>query len=379
MPASGHSLLGASSAARWLECTPSARESERFEDRQSEFAEEGSRAHLLCESKVRAAIGLPEPEIPPGTQFDAEMGECAESYLAYALESIESAREGCPDPLALVEQRVSYAEWAPEGFGTADLIIASDMEIHVVDFKYGKGVEVGAEMNPQMMLYALGAAEALRPLYDAGTARMTIFQPRLGNVSEFSMPMADLRRWADEYVRPRAEMAFSGGGEFREGQWCRFCRCRAVCRKRAEECSSQAARLDFAEPAELTDAEISEALSRADRIAAWANDIKEYALSEAVKGRRWKGWKLVEGRSVRRYSDEAAVAQAVAGAGFDPYERKVLGVTEMTKRIGKARFDELIGPFITKPSGKPTLVPESDRRGEINDAKSDFNDKQEEK
>ena len=228
-----------------------------------------------------------------------------------------------------------------------------------------------AEQNPQMMLYALGALEIFDGIYDIDTVRMTIFQPRKSNVSVYEMAKDNLLEWADTELTQKAQLAYEGQGSFSCGEWCRFCKAKAECRERAEA-NLALARYDFEEPALLDDDEIADILGKVDALTAWAADVKEYALQQAVSGKEWSGWKLVEGRSNRKYTNDAVVAAAVESAGFDPYERKVLGITAMQKMLGKSRFEELLAPYIEKPQGKPTLVPESDKRPAMNTAKSDF-------
>ena len=374
MAAESHALLGASSAKRWLECTPSARASERFEDRPSAYADEGTRAHLLCEHKVRKALNLnPEP-LPEGVEFDGEMEECSEQYLSFVLELVSKARE----PIPAVEARVDFSDVVPEGFGTADFILISGDAIHIVDYKHGKGVEVSAVENPQMMLYAIGALNAYGAIYDLERVSMTIFQPRLGNVSTYETTREELEKWAKDYVKPRAELAWKGEGILNDGPWCRFCKCKATCRKRAET-AMELAKHEFKDPALLSDDEIAGILGKAEEVASWAADVKDYALGEAIKGKRFPGWKVVEGRSIRKLSDEAKAAEAVLAIGKDPYEKKLLSITELTKLLGKKRFDELLGALVYKPPGKPTLAPESDKRPEfaVDSARNDFNDNKE--
>ena len=375
MAAESHALLGASSAKRWLECTPSARASERFEDHPSAYADEGTKAHLLCERKVRMALNLnPEP-LPDGFEADGEMEECSEQYLSFILELVSKAKE----PIPAVEARVDFSDVVPEGYGTADFILISGDTIHIVDYKHGKGVEVSAAENPQMMLYAYGALNAYGAIYALEKVSMTIFQPRLGNVSTYETTREELEKWATDFVKPRAEMAWKGEGVLSDGPWCRFCKCKATCRKRAET-AMELAKHEFKDPALLSDQEIAEVLGKAEEVASWANDVKEYALTEALKGKKFPGWKVVEGRSIRKLSDEAKAAEAVVAIGKDPYEKKLLSITDLTKLLGKKRFDELLGALVYKPPGKPTLAPESDKRPEYaaSSAAEDFKDNKEE-
>ncbi|MBR3298906.1 MAG: DUF2800 domain-containing protein [Clostridia bacterium] len=367
-----HALLSASSSARWLNCPPSARLGESIPDKGSEYAKEGTDAHSLCEYKLKKLLGIDAADPTENLDsFNGEMEECAESYAAYVLELVEKAKETCPDPVVLVEQRVDFSRYVESGFGTADCIVIADGTMNVVDYKHGKGVEVSAENNPQMMLYALGALEIFDCIYDIDEVRMTIFQPRLGNVSVSEMTKAALIEWANGELSEKAKLAYEGGGEYSCGEWCRFCKAKAVCRKRAEE-NLRMARYDFATADTLDETEIAAVLDRADELAAWVTDVKEYALSQALQGIRYPGYKVVEGRSARKYSNEELVARVVSDAGYDPYAHKVLGLTEMQKLLGRQKFNEMLSAYVVKPQGKPVLVPEDDKRPNMNTAQNDF-------
>lgn len=369
-----HALLSASSAHRWLHCPPSARLSESYEDKSSDYAAEGTDAHSLCEYKLKTALGMKADDPTEDLSwFNQEMNDCATSYASYVLEQVEAAKETCPDPVVLIEQRVDYSRWVEEGFGTADCIVISDDTLQVIDYKHGLGVLVSAEENPQMMCYALGALEMLDGIYDIDTVRMTIYQPRRDNLSSYELSKEDLRAWADEVLKPAADLAFAGDGSFLCGEWCGFCKAKYNCRARAAA-NLELAKHDFKLPPLLTDEEVEDILLKVDALTAWASDIKEYALQQAISGKEWSGFKLVEGRSNRRYTSEAAVAAAVEEAGFCPYEQKLLGITAMQKMLGKARFEEVLAGLVEKPQGKPTLVPESDKRPAMNNAKSDFSE-----
>lgn len=367
-----HALLSASASHRWLNCPPSVRLSEGIPDRGSEYAQEGTDAHSLCEYRLKKLLGM--EAVDPTEHLDwynGEMEECAENYASYVLELLEKAKETCADPVVLVEQRVDFSRFVENGFGTADCIIISDGAMNIVDYKHGKGVEVSAEGNPQMMLYALGALEIFDGIYDIDEVQMTIFQPRIGNISVSVMSKDALLEWANGELTKKAALAYEGGGEFACGDWCRFCKAKAVCRKRAEE-NLKMAQYDLAPADTLDETEIAAILDRADELAAWVTDVKDYALSQALQGIRYPGYKVVEGRSARKYTNEDAVAQVVSGAGYDPYTHKVLGLTEMQKLLGKQKFNELLAAFIVKPQGKPVLVPDTDKRPTMNTAKDDF-------
>ena len=367
-----HAILSASSSERWINCPPSARLCENYPDRGSDYAAEGTDAHTLCEFRLKQALGLPAKDpIEDLGWYNEEMEECAAAYTAYVMELVEAAKQSGSTPTVLIEQRVDFSRWVESGFGTADCIVIADRILNIVDYKHGQGVEVSAVDNSQMKLYALGALEIVDYLYDIEEVQMTIFQPRKGNVSVFQISREALLEWAEGELTRQAQLAFEGKGEFSCGEWCRFCKAKAECRERANA-NLALAQLEFQLPALLDDEEIAEILGKLDALVSWATDVKEYALQQAVSGKAWTGWKLVEGRSNRRYTNENAVIAAVLQAGYDPYEKKVLGITAMQKALGKARFEELLSPFIEKPQGKPTLVPESDKRPAMNTAKNDF-------
>lgn len=370
-----HAVLSASSSHRWMNCPPSVRLTERIPDNGSIYAAEGSEAHALCEYKLRQALGMEAQNplnSPGGLQYyDSAMEDAATGYVAFVLERLEEIKHTCADPIVMVEQRLSFSRWVQDGFGTGDAVIVADGTLHITDFKYGTGVTVSAEGNSQMRLYALGALDMFGELYDIETVVMTIYQPRLSNISTDTISTAELLDWAENILRPIAELAYKGEGETNAGSWCRFCKLRSICRKRAEA-NLALAQHDFKLPPMLSDEEISIVLNQLDDLTSWAADIREYALTAALSGTHFDGWKLVEGRANRRYTDEAAVAQAVIGAGHDPYERKLLGITAMEKLLGKKRFTDLLADWVERPQGKPTLVPASDKRPEMTNAKNDF-------
>lgn len=367
-----HAALSASSSHRWLECPPSAKLCAELPDTSSEYAQEGTDAHALCEHKLKLLLGLKSSDPTENLNFyNEEMGRCANEYAEYVSEQVEKAKTVCNDPVVLIEQRLDFSKYVPDGFGTGDCVIVADGTLSVIDFKYGKGVEVLAENNPQMMLYALGALELFDGIYDIDTVSMAIFQPRRDNISEYTISKADLLRWANEFLAPTAQLAANGDGEFKAGEHCRFCKVRTTCRKLAEY-NLSLARYDFEPPATLDNIEIAAVLAKADELISWVTDVKEYALRQALSGVTYDGFKVVEGRSNRKYTDENAVVNAVKAAGFDPYEHNVLGITAMTALLGKKKFAELLGGLVEKPQGKPTLVPMSDKRPAIHTANEDF-------
>lgn len=367
-----HAVLSASSAARWIACPPSARLNAEKSDAPSEYAAQGTDAHTLCEYKLRKALGErvrdPTKKL---SSYDSEMEECAEFYVQFVMGLVAQLREESADTMVSVEQRVDFSDFVPDGFGTADTLIISGKTVCIVDYKHGKGIEVSADHNPQMMCYALGCVQMFDGLYDIESIWMIIFQPRLSNISEFTISKAELLSWAADTLAPAAKLAHAGEGAFCAGGHCQFCKVKATCRKRAEY-NLELARYDFEMPPTLEDAEVEAVLAKADTLATWVSDIKEYALQMAIQGKQWTDWKLVEGRSNRKYTDEAAVATTVKEAGFEPYEQKLFGITAMTALLGKSKFEELLGSLVVKPQGKPTLAPMSDKRPAMNTAAEDF-------
>ena len=369
---SRHSRTGPSSAERWVHCPPSLRLGQEYgaPDTGSIYAAEGTEAHELGEFLLRQALGEAMEDPRPAMQFyNEEMQECAEGYRDAVMDLYNQLNLRSPDAHLYVEQEISFEEYVPGGFGTSDCVIIGDGEMLVVDYKHGKGVPVSAEGedgegNPQLKCYALGAYLAFSPLYNIEKVTLVIYQPRIGNFSQFSLPVEALLTWAEGTLRPAAALALAGEGELACGSWCRFCRAKAVCRKRAEE-NLTLARYDFARPPTLEDDEVNLILGKLPALEAWAADIRDYALSRALGGYAWDDFKLVEGRSTRHFTDEEAVAKIVVDAGYDPYERKVKGITAMTTLLGKAKLNDLLGSLIEKAPGKPTLAPRSDKRPEL--------------
>ena len=367
-----HAVLSASSSHRWLQCPPSALLCAKADDTTSKFAIQGTDAHSLCEYKLKTALGQESSDPTENlTYFNEEMADCADMYAQYVMEQLAAVQKTCKDPLVLVEQRLDFSRWVPQGFGTGDCVIVADGVLSITDMKFGVGILVEAERNPQLMCYALGALDLFDGIYDIKQVSMTIFQPRRENISTYTIPKEELLSWADDTLKPTAELAAQGKGEFKAGEHCRFCNVKATCRKRAEY-NLELARYDFTMPSTLEDDEIEAILSKADALVSWASDVKEYALQQAVSGKEWHDWKIVEGRSNRRYVNEHAVAETVEQAGYDPYEYKVLGITAMTKLLGKTKFEDMLSGFIEKPQGKPILVPMSDKRPAIHTAANDF-------
>ncbi len=376
MPPKSHAILSASSSHRWLNCNPSARLEQEFEDQETEAAAEGTAAHALCEHKLRKALKLRSKK--PVSQYDCdEMDDYTDGYVQFVLEQLAQAKLTCPDPQVLIEQRLDFSCYVPDGFGTGDCLIIASPRLHVIDFKYGLGVLVDAYQNPQMMLYALGALRIFDCLYDITEVSMSIYQPRRENVSTWTISVDELMDWAENTLRPKADLAYKGEGEYSPGSWCQFCKAAVKCRARAEA-KLDLARFEFAQPPLLSDAEIEEILGKLDDLTKWANEIMAYAQDAAINhGKEWAGYKLVESRTNRKYTDEDAVARAAASAGYrDIYKKTLISITEMEKLMGKQTFKEILGGLIVKPIGKPTLVPASDKRPAITTtgAKHDFNE-----
>jgi len=363
-----HATLPASAAYRWLVCPPSARLEETYPDSESEYAKEGTAAHKLAEAMLSRNVEA-EKAVCAGEYYNEEMEEHITAYAAYIRERLEEAHNMSPDPMMLLEQRLDLTPWVPEGFGTGDVIILADKTLEVIDLKYGKGLPVDATGNPQLRLYGLGALETFGHLYDITTVTMAVVQPRLNSLSTETLSVEALLAWGESHIKPIALQAFAGEGEFKAGDHCRFCRAAADCRARAEA-NLTLARQAFKPIETLSPEEIAAILTKADELINWAGKVKEYALDQAENHNvKWPGWKLVEGRSNRKYADEAAIANTLMGAGYAPeaiHQIKLLGITEMEKLVGKKKLGTLVGDFIIKPPGKPALVPENDKRTELN-------------
>jgi hypothetical protein len=366
---SDHALLSPSSAKRWIHCPPSARICAQFPDTSSQYAAEGTLAHSIAELKLTkhftAAIGPRKYSAALKTlkaepQYKPERDGYTDAYLEY----IKSIAMRFPSsPYVAVEKRVALGEFVPESFGRVDCIVLAQQELHVIDFKYGKSVQVEAEKNPQLMLYGLGALSAYCLIYPIQDVHIHIFQPRIGGADEWSISADDLRAWAAE-IQPRAKLAFDGGGEFACGEWCQFCEAKGQCRACAEQQLSLA-NFQYRKPPLLTPAEVGEAITTGRQLSAWLKAVEETALSALLLGEEVPGWKAVEGRAVRQWTDpEAAFAAAIQnGVNEDMlYERKPLTLAAVEKTVDKTFFDSVLAPYVTKPRGKPTLAPESDGR-----------------
>lgn len=380
-----HAVLSASGSHRWLACTPSAQLETKFPPSTSVYAAEGTEAHSLAELEASYALGLIDykafekrfAEAKEKRFFSQEMVEHCEAYAQYVSEKYAALKAEYPDAQAMLEARIEFNNWVPDGFGTADCLLLADGHMEVVDFKYGKGVRVEAYGNTQMRMYTLGAYQTYGLVYDVQNVTMTIFQPRLANgISSDAISLEELLNWGETYVKPRAKLAIDGKGDFApSAETCKFCRAKAVCKARAEENLKM---FDEApDPFLLTDQEAGELLEKAADIRAWLSDLESYVSEKLFAGDEVPGWKLVAGRSVRKYADEAAVINALKVAGIDEaliYKpRELVTLTQLEKDFGKKKIGELLGDLIVKPEGKPTLAPESDKRPAINREKEIIN------
>lgn len=367
-----HAILSASAAYRWLACTPSARLEETLPERKSEYADEGNLAHDIGELKLKKAFIEQMPlrtfnarlkKLQQHELYQDEMLIHTDTYLDYVSGIVHSFNS---PPYIAVEKKLDFNAYVTDGFGTGDCIIISGKALYVIDFKYGKGVPVSAVDNPQMKLYGLGAWLAYNILYAIDTVKMAIVQPRLDSISEWEMSLSDLLAWG-EAIKPIAQAAYEGRGEFVPGEHCRFCRAKALCQARADF-NLDLEKYNKMKPPILSNTDVGEILRRAQDLAAWAKDLEEYALGECLEGREIPGWKAVEGRSVRQFTDQDAAFKVLVDGGTDEailYERKPITLATVEKLLGKKEFQKTLGGFVVTPPGKPTLVPESDKREPI--------------
>ena len=369
-----HARFSPSAADRRIHCPPSLLLEEQFEESESPYAAEGTAGHALAEHLLRKHLKQ-RTKRPVSDYYSDELIEAVDEYVFHVTEVIEDARKNCASPLLLVEQHIDASDYVDGCFGTADAVIVTDTVAHIIDLKLGKGVEVSAEENAQLMIYGLGVLAIAEPLFDIEIVRLTVFQPRIGNYSTWNITPDELKRWGEDVLRPAAAQALIGTGEFAAGAWCRFCKAQIQCRARAET-FLDLARMEFKAPALLSDEEIAEVLAKADELSKWAADVYAYAQDEAIThGRQWLGYKIVEGRSVRKYTSEEEVEQAAKAAGYkDIYKHTLIGITEMQRLMGKDNFNTILGALVYKPKGKLTLVPDSDKREPITNstAQSDF-------
>ncbi len=378
-----HAILSPSAASRWLACTPSARLETQFPDSAGDFALEGSLAHEFGETILRsylkelstAQFAEKIKQLSNDKFYSSELQEYAEGYADFVFVKFTQAQSSTSDAVLRVEEQIDLRAYVPEGFGTGDAIILADGMMEIIDLKYGKGVSVAAVENKQMMLYALGALDMFGFMYSVDKVRMTIYQPRIDNISEWEISAEDLLAWGKNELLPKAKIAFNGEGDFIPGKHCQFCRAKAKCRALADK-NLEAAKHEFDELVLLSDDEIAKVLEQVDSIKSWVTSVEDYALKATLDGKKFPGFKLVEGRSNRKYSDEKKVADRLAENGYKEdaiyRRRESKGIADMEKMITKKAFSLLLGGLIIKPQGKPTLAPVNDKRQEWNSANDDF-------
>lgn len=371
-----HALLGASSSARWLVCTPSARLEAMFPDEQSPYAAEGTVAHDLAEAILRHKLeGKKAPKLD---DYSTEMVEAVNRYVDICEEKVNEAKARSADAEAMIEARLDFSRWVPEGFGTGDMVIVADGILEVIDLKYGKGVPVSAVENTQMRLYALGAYDVNEYLYDIKTVRMTIVQPRLDSVSTDELSVEELLDWGDE-VKPIAQRAWDGIGECTPCDYCNFCKARHTCRALANTCLDTFYKEGGKLNQLLTDQEVSDILLMKDLITKWIKGVYDFAYEKALSGeKQWPGYKLVEGTSRRTITNPEAAAKTLLDNGYKEEDifkpRELEGITNLQKVLGKKGVAKYLEAYIDKPEGKPTLVPDSDKRPAINTIESMANE-----
>ena len=392
-----HALLSASGASRWLNCTPSARLEENYENTQSVYAEEGTLAHEFADIGIRFAAGqMQKREYSKQIDnfrkhhlYNDEMEEEVQKHIDYVLEQFTEAKRITPDALLIVEEKVNLTDYIEEGFGTCDSIVIADGVMEIIDLKYGKGIRVSAVDNSQLKLYALGALAKYSMMYDIRIVRLTIVQPRLDSISSWEMSVEELEAWGDETVISKAKQAYEGEGNFQVGDWCKFCKAKAKCKAFAKQ-NLAAAKLDFADlqgkdkidlktEKELSDSEILDIYEKASQIQDWLSSISQHVLQTALEGKEWEGYKLVEGRSNRKWLNEEEVEQILLEAEYPEEEistKKLKGIAAIEKLVGKVNFTSLLSEQVIKPQGAPTLVPLSDKRPAFgaNSAADDFKD-----
>ena len=382
-----HARLSASGAKKWLNCPLSVLMESQFPNESSKYAEEGTTAHALGELKIRfenkelnkKEFSSALKELEESEFLNEEMVEYINGYRDFVIERFNEARKKTKDAVLMLEQKLDFSDYVSDGFGTGDVVIIADGNMEIIDLKYGKGVLVSAENNPQLRLYALGAIGEYDYMYDINSVNVTIYQPRIDNISSENIAVDKLLKWGEEVVKPKAKLAYEGQGECCAGKHCDegFCRARVICKAYADK-QLELAKYEFKSRYILNEADISNVLSSVDKLVSWAKDIKDYALEQALtNGTKYPGFKLVEGRSNRTYTTEQEVIEVLKQNLYDDndiYNVKVKGITELEKILGKKEFEHLLGQYVIKPAGKPTLVPESDKRPELNTATEDFKD-----
>lgn len=382
-----HAILSPSASHRWLNCTAAPALEAKMPEETSKYAEEGTLAHAICEAKlhelvdgIRAEDYYKKETGHAWTEhelYQPEMEETSDYYRDVVAEKLNAMRKRTPDALLLIEVRLDFSKYIPEGFGTADAVVIGDGEIDVIDYKHGKGVKVDSYHNPQMMTYALGACERFGFEYRLGEVTMTIVQPRIDNTSTWELPYDALEAWGNEVLKPKAKEAFNGTlgckTEVVVGEWCRFCKVKQQCKARAEAATGL---LQNGDARLLSPQEISELLPKASVVKDWCSDIEEYALSLMLQGENIEGFKVVEGRSLRKISDPKTLYRVLIDSGYDEATilkpKELRSLSELEKLIGKKQFQECAADYIVKPKGKPTIALSSDKRKEFSTFDDDF-------
>lgn len=390
-----HALLSASGASRWLNCTPSARLEENYESTQSSYATEGTLAHEFAEIGVKYLAGQIQKRdynkqlgiFRTHISYSDEMEEEVQKHVDYVLEQYNEAKRITKDAYLIVEEKFDLTDYIEEGFGTGDDVIIADSVMEIIDLKYGKGIRVSAVENSQLKLYALGALANYEMLFDIKVVRLTIVQPRLDSISSWEISVEDLKDWGENVVKKKAKEAYEGEGEYVAGDWCKFCKAKAKCRAFANK-NLAIAKLEFSDlegtdkvdfPKELSDSEILDVYEKASQFQDWLNSITQHVLQTSLEGKEWEGYKLVEGKSNRKWLDEEKVVEMLKEAGYsdeDIHTTKLKSLTTIEKAIGKANFTSLLSEYVIKPQGAPTLVPISDKRPALGIASAieDFKD-----
>ncbi|WP_248623910.1 DUF2800 domain-containing protein [Eremococcus coleocola] len=364
--AKNHSLLSPSSSSKWLKSPPIARLEEiatedYWVDDTNEFAQEGTAAHALAEYKLKKALGQ-KAEKPQSDLIDSDMDVYTDDYVLFIQELMQTFTQV---PQVMVEQRLDISRWVPDCFGTGDCLLVGDQRVHLIDLKYGRSY-IQTEQNSQLMLYGLGALDLLDGIYDIEELHLTIYQPRINNISTWVIDKDALLEWAEKELKPKAQEAYEGKGEFKPGPWLKYTKLKAISKDRAEH-HMKLRKYQLKEAHLLTDAEIEDVLAHVDDLVDWAKSVKDYAEQQAIQhNKHWQGFKLVEGRTRRKYVDEAKIEARAKEEGIeDIHETKLIPLTRLEKLVGKKKFTDSFGDLVVKPTGKPTLVPESDSRQEI--------------
>lgn len=378
-----HALLSPSAAHRWMNCTAAPRLEANEPESESPFAQEGTLAHAYCAKHLKEFLNLNvDAEVKEIQELNeayhsGEMDEYTETYKTIVLEKFNESRTKTKDAQLLVEVKLDFSKYVPEAFGTADAIIITDGTMEIIDFKYGKGIKVSAIENPQMMIYALGAWEEFNFEYNIKRVRMTIVQPRIDNLSEYELTIEELLAWANDQLKPKAQEAWDGNGNQAPGEWCQFCKVKHCCKALAERAVTTAEK--FTDPKLVSKEDMEKwILPNIATIKTWLAGIEEYALQQALDGTQYQGYKIVAGRSIRKITDSVAVQQLLKDHGYDEQAfmkpSELRGISDLEKILGKKAFTALCADYIEKPQGKPTLVPDSDKRPAFNSAVDDFKD-----